>query len=786
MSSRLIEDWVDVILAPTADPGWLLRHEGYDAVREQQVESRFAVSNGFLGVRGSRAASRGPVWVSWLRSLSWAIWPRTFVAGLFDTPDVDPPTPTLVPAPEWLRYRVSLEGEPLFLRSGELLGHRRTLDLRRGILLTDWDQRDPMGRTMRLRSLRLVSLANRGLGLHLAEIDVDQPVEITVDAWLELLGAGLEPVRAAKHLAVWRTARLGHRLAVASAGAVHADGTIVRPQVDGYLKGTWSWVATPGKPAIFWRLVAFERGEPRSDPGELARRNLARARRIGWPGVVSRHAEAWARRWETADIAIEGDEAAQRALRFAIYHLISAANPGDDRVSIGPRGLTGDAYLGHVFWDTEIFLLPFYTLTWPDAARALLMYRYHTLPAARAKAARLGYGGALYAWESANTGEETTPTHVVGPDGLVIPILCGTQEHHISADIAYAVWHYWQATDDATFLLEAGAEIILETARFWASRARLQQDGCFHIREVIGPDEYHEGVDDNAFTNRMAAWNLERGVETVGLLRERWPGQWEQLAARLGLSDAEVDSWGAAAAAMYTGQDSSTGFIEQFAGYFQLEPIDLSTYEGRKVPMDVVLGPQRTRGSQVIKQADVVMLLALLPEQFDRPTREANFNFYEPRCGHGSSLSRGMHALVAARLGRMGPAERYFLDTAAIDLEDTTGTGAGGVHMAALGGLWQAAVFGFAGLSLRDDGLALDPHVPPAWRVLSFRVQWRGRQVYLRLESASRLVTARLERGDALSLHVGGHTLVLEPWEPSSTYWSDAVPRFERGSAPRV
>jgi len=786
VSSRRIEDWVDVILAPTAEPGWLLRHEGYDAVREQQVESRFAVSNGFVGVRGSRAASRGPVWVSWLRSLSWAIWPRTFVAGLFDIPDVDPPTPTLVPAPEWLRYRVSLEGEPLFLRSGELLAHRRTLDLRRGILLTDWDQRDPKGRTMRLRSLRLVSLANRSLAMHLAEIDIDQPAEVTLDAWLELLGAGLEPVRSTKHLAVWRTARMGHRLAVASAGAVHADGTIIRPQVDGYLNGTWNWVATPGKPAIFWRLVAFARGDARNDPGDAARVHLARARRIGWPNVVARHADAWARRWETADIAIEGDEAAQGALRFAIYHLISAANPDDERVSIGPRGLTGDAYLGHVFWDTEIFLLPFFTLTWPEAARALLMYRYHTLPAARAKAARLGFRGALYAWESANTGEETTPTHVVGPDGLVIPILSGTQEHHISADIAYAVWQYWQATDDNAFLLGAGAEIMLETARFWASRASLEQDGCFHIREVIGPDEYHEAVDDNAFTNLLAAWNLERGVEIVRLLRERWPGSMDELATRLELGDAEVEGWRTIASAMYTGLDSSIGVFEQFAGYFRLEPIDLSAYEGRKVPMDVVLGPQRTRRSQVIKQADVVMLLALLPEHFDRATREANFDFYEPRCGHGSSLSRGMHALVAARLGQMALAERYFLDTAAIDLEDTTGTGAGGVHMAALGALWQAAVFGFAGLSLREDGLALDPHVPEAWRSLSFRVRWRGRQVYLRLERQTRVVTARLERGEPLRLQVGSHTVVLQLWEPSSTYWSDAGPRFEHGSASRV
>ncbi|MER3425607.1 MAG: glycoside hydrolase family 65, partial [Nitrospiraceae bacterium] len=183
------------------------------------------------------------------------------------------------------------------------------------------------------------------------------------------------------------------------------------------------------------------------------------------------------------------DEQAQRTLRFAIYHLVGAGNPNDERASIGARGLTGKAYRGHVFWDTEIYLLPFYAFTHPPTARALLMYRYHTLPAAAKKARGLNYDGALYAWESTDTGEETTPLSALGPTGQMTNILTGVQEHHISADIAYAVWQYWRATADDDFFVQAGAEIMLETARFWASRARLEADGCYHIREVIGPDE---------------------------------------------------------------------------------------------------------------------------------------------------------------------------------------------------------------------------------------------------------------------------------------------------------
>jgi trehalose/maltose hydrolase-like predicted phosphorylase len=219
------------------------------------------------------------------------------------------------------------------------------------------------------------------------------------------------------------------------------------------------------------------------NPGREGRDKLEVAQHLGWRGVLAEHEAAWTSRWRCSHVEVGGDAAAQQALRFAIYHLISAANPADERVSIGARALTGDDYHGHVFWDTEIFLLPFYILTWPEAARALLMYRFRTLDAARAKSARMGWRGALYAWESAETGAETTPERVVGPDRQIIDILCGREEQHISADVAYAVWQYWQATEDDKFLRDAGAEILLETGRFWASRAQMDADGYCHALE---------------------------------------------------------------------------------------------------------------------------------------------------------------------------------------------------------------------------------------------------------------------------------------------------------------
>ncbi|MGI9146432.1 MAG: glycoside hydrolase family 65 protein [Chloroflexota bacterium] len=758
--------WAQGALQATPDSAWVIEEHGYTPTREMGVESRFCVSNGFLGVRGARAASRGPTWVSWLHHLSWASWPRTFVAGLFDTPNTEPAVPALVPAPDWLRFRIVVDGSPLLLRSGELLAHQRTLDMRRGGLLAEWRHRDPHGRGMRLRSLRAVSLAERSLGIQLVQFEIDQPTRVTFEAWLEVTNAGLDVVQIQPNLGVWRTDASGKRLAVASAAELRLGDRLVESTGQVHLTRIWTWDAVPGQLVTFWRLVSFARadGHRHQAPALAAEKSLSVALESGPREVLAAHQHAWAARWTSSDVRIDGDAAAQRALRFAIYHLIGAANPDDERVSIGARALTGDAYLGHVFWDTESYLLPFYTFTWPAAARALLMYRYHTLPAARAKASRMGYTGALYAWESADTGEETTPAMIVGPDGRSVAVLCGTLEQHISADIAYAVWQYWQATEDVSFLLEGGAEMLLETARFWGSRVALEPDGQYHIRDVIGPDEYHEHIDDNAYTNVMAQWNLQRGLDTAALLENRWPDEWRALRARLGLDVDEMAHWRDAAAGLVSGQDPVTGRIEQFAGYFGLEDVDLTQYAGRTVPMDVVLGRERTQASQIGKQADVVMLQALLPDRFDLRAHATNFRYYETRCGHGSSLSRAMHAIVAARLGDLDVAARYFRETAATDLGNANAEGAGGVRIAALGGLWQAAILGFAGLKLEADGLRFSPCLPPGWELLCFRVQWRGRELELRLERALRLFTATLASGDPMRIYVGEqvHTLHQE------------------------
>jgi len=743
----------------TSDSSWIVLEKGYDALLERSRASRFAFSNGLIGVRGARAVHRGGRWVA---------TSRTLVAGLFDTAGDEPGIPRLAVAPDWMKVRILLQGEPLIHHNEDATGQQRILDMRRGAVLGEGYLSSASASGVKLRSFHIASLGQREIGMQIILLEMEQgEIEVTLDASIDAVDIGLLSDRAEHGLSVWRAQSSGRRFAIATAVSLQIDQRLVPSTVRGLSEWSWKWTSSPGQVICLSRMVAMTRASAEdADPARRAQEALESAQILGWPAVVAAHERAWENRWACSDVEVEGDPAAQQALRFALYHLNGAANPADEHVSIAARALTGDDYHGHVFWDTEIYLLPFYTLTWPQAARALLMYRFHTLGGARQKAAAMGWQGALYAWESADTGAETCPSQVVGPDRKLVDVNCGKREQHISADIAYAVWQYWQITGDDGFLREAGAEILLETARFWASRAKMESDGHCHIRGVIGPDEYHESIDDNAFTNVMARWNIRRAIEIAALLRERWPESWRRLSGQLKLDEAELQRWGGVAEAIVTGFDSNTGLFEQFAGFFTLEDIDVSLYAGRSVPIDVVLGRERTQQSQVVKQADVVALLALLPTEFPGDAASRNFEYYAPRCGHGSSLSRAMHGLVAARLGDAEAALDLFRETSAIDLDDKHAAIEGGVHIASLGGIWMMAVLGFAGLSFASDHLSVAPSLPAAWKSLCFRVQWRGRYLKIRVVESTATIHIAMEAGDPMKVLVDGKMFSLSPAEP--------------------
>jgi trehalose/maltose hydrolase-like predicted phosphorylase len=744
---------------------WLLVEEGFTLAREHEVESLFAIGNGYIGNRGSLAEG------------SPLSAPATFLAGIFEHPDKPGSIPQLMVQPDWTGVRVWIDDHPLSMQEGDILEHRRILDFARGLLWREWRHREENGRITRLLAFRMASLADRHLLLQSMIVSAENySATLRFESSIEVPPSALPSPSPP-----WKTRRSPERPNVlplalkcpgtdieiafgAASQLLTSTETTGERQIemdDRRIVERFQLHAGVGTECHLHRLVSVYSSRDVREPLEAAVAHVNRLLPSNIATAVSAHEAAWRARWEDSDVQVDGDASLQASLRFAAYHLISAANPEDSRVSIGARALTGEAYKGHVFWDTEIYMLPFYIYTHPPSARALLTYRYHTLKAAREKAMREGFRGAMYPWESADTGEETTPRAVIAPSGEVISVLNGDMEIHITADIAYAVWQYWQVTGDDDFFAEYGAEILLETARFWSSRGAMEGDGKYHIRHVIGPDEYHDNVDDNTFTNLMAAWNLRRGVETAGWMQQHRPDRWHDLRQRLHVAPDELSTWSQLADAVFTIFDPKTLLYEQFAGYYRKEPIDLKKFEPRTAAMDVILGHERINETNVVKQADVVMALYLLWDQLGADVRLANFRYYEPRTGHGSSLSPSMHALVAARLGEEGLAKQYLTQAAEIDLGNNMGNAAGGVHAAAIGGLWQAVVFGFAGLQTHANGVSFDPHLLTHWRKLSFPFQWRGR--HLRCSIGQKGMEVSLAGEEPVQVGVGARSETLTP-----------------------
>ncbi len=558
----------------------------------------------------------------------------------------------------------------------------------------------------------------------------------------------------------------GHLSSIPAAGSTAQEECV---SGEWELLKKWRWRAKSGESVALEKMSAIftSRDEGPFSESRL-RRYLEHMRERGFWDLMLEHVTAWDARWRDAEIVVVGDAEAQRWINFAAYHLISAGNHRDDRVSIGARALTGPIYKGHVFWDSEMFILPFFIFTHPETARAMLMYRYHTLPAAREKAASVGCRGALFAWESAISGKEMTPVAALAPNGDIIPILSGKLEQHIDSAIAYGVWSYWLATGDMDFMLEAGAEILIETARFWASRA--ERDGeTYHIRNVEGPDEYHEGVDDSVYTNMMAGWNILRAIDIIERLKRRHPEGLARLREKLGLGPREPSAWRKVAEGLSIPKSRDGTLLEQFQGFFGLEDIDVRLFEPRTGALDVILGRERTQNTQLVKQADVVMLLYLLEGHFSNEQLHANFSYYERRTAHGSSLSPAIYGLVAARLGLAQSALGYYRMAGEVDLANNMGNAIGGIHVAAMGGLWLQTISGFAGLRYDEEALFLYPHLPNKWQRLRFSLHWRQAQLSIEVVRKRRIVLRSEGEGP---FSVGIHGSKARTCEAGHTYTS--------------
>jgi trehalose/maltose hydrolase-like predicted phosphorylase len=442
---------------------------------------------------------------------------------------------------------------------------------------------------------------------------------------------------------------------------------------------------------------------------------VAAARSLGFDALLAEQKAEWRKRWDSADIRIVGDPAAQLAIRFALFHLLSCAAVRGES-AVGARGLTGLAYGGHVFWDTDVFVLPALAAVMPGAARSILEYRATRIPAARSAAADRGLPGLRFPWESADDGVDVTPTHAVDVEGTTVPIVTGQIAEHINSDIAWSLLHYVSWTGDVELLDGFGREIVMGTAEYFAGRCRVDESGIAHIDDVVGPDEYHEGVDDNAYTNGLLRWHFMAAAALARTSTERSAARrFRQLAGQLA-----------------TGYDRRTGCHEQFARFWQLDDVRIGDLASTPVAADVLLGRARVAASQVIKQPDVLMLHHLVPDQCPPGSLSADLRYYLPRTAHGSSLSPAICAALLARDGRPDEALEMFRIAARIDLDDLTGTTGGGLHFATMGGLWQAVVWGFAGIRPGPSGLHINPCLPTSWDHLGVSVAYRG--VRLRVE----------------------------------------------------
>lgn len=450
--------------------------------------------------------------------------------------------------------------------------------------------------------------------------------------------------------------------------------------------------------------------------------------------------------WKTSDITIKNDTSLQEGIRFNLYQLLQSAGR-DQWSNISAKGLSGEGYEGHYFWDTEIYMFPVFLLTQPEIARQLLMYRYSTLDQARERAKEMGHPvGALYPWRTISGSECSS----------FFP--SGTAQYHISADIAYSFVQYYLAEGDREFLLQYGAEVLFETARLWREIGHYYE-GKFHIDEVTGPDEYTCCVNNNYYTNALAKNNLLWGAKSYEILHQYDDMKLKQLLDRLNISLDEVEGWHKAAEAMYLPYDAELGINPQDDTFLRKKLWPFETTPKEKYPLLLHYHPLTIYRHQVCKQADTVLAHFLLEDEQDLATIRRSFDYYESITTHDSSLSSCIFSIMASKVGYTEKAYHYFVETARLDLDNTHGNTKDGLHLANMGGTWMAIVHGFAGVRLKETGLSIAPSIPASWEEYSFRLAYRDRLVQIDINKAA--VELTLLEGDSLPIMLYGESIHL-------------------------
>ena len=760
------------------DP-WRLRESRLDLDLMPHTESLFALSNGHIGWRGTLDEGEPHHLPGTYLNGVYELRPLPYAEAGYGYPESGQ---TVINVTNGKLIRLLVDDEPFDVRYGNLHSHVRELDFREGVLRREVEWCSPAGRTVRVRSTRFVSLTQRAIAAIQYEVEpVDGPARIVIQSELtaneELPAFGGDPRAAAalgnplvSDLSTGADGRVtlvhtvrnsGLRVATAMDHIIEAPdgiqyGTVAEPDLGRFGMAA---VLQPGQVLRITKFVAYGWSSERSLPAmrDQVEGALAAARRDGWDRLRADQRDDLAQYWDRADVEIDSDPRIQQAARFALFQIYLAAARAEQR-AIPAKGLTGNGYDGHAFWDTEMYVLAVLTFSDPDSVAHALRWRHSTLPAARERAKQLALEGASFPWRTI-AGEECSAYWPAG-----------TAAFHVNADIADAVVRYVLTTGDERFEAEFGVELLVETARLWWSLGHMDDVGAFRIEGVTGPDEYSALADNNVYTNLMAQQNLRAAADAVA----RHP----DAAERCGVREGEVEHWRAAAENMYVPYDAKLGVHPQADGFTDHAEWDFASMTEQDYPLLLRHPYVQLYRKQVVKQADLVLALYTRADAFTDEEKARNFDYYERITVRDSSLSACSQAVVAAEVGCLDLAYDYLAEAALMDLDDLENNTADGLHLASLAGSWIALVAGFGGMRRTADGVSFAPRLPDGWQRMSFKVVLTGH--VLRVDVRKDEATYTFDGPDPLEFRHHGQSVAVHADQPLSL----PIPAQEPHKAP--
>ncbi len=742
---------------------WQVTEEEFKVKNNHHNETIFAQGNGYIGIRGIFEEDySGP---------AYSTTPGIYINGVYASEDIiygekipklPKKTQMIVNLADWTSINLYLENEKFDMLKGKVENYKRTLNMKKGILSRQLVWTSPAGKKIELKITRLLSFINHHQGI----IDYRvKPVNFTgkirIVSALNGKVKNYHHMRNKKPLKVIDRDKENNNLYLIqettntkiNIGFIMRNLISVNDDTASELKRNYQVKeekiyediilnVTKGQEIVFNKYVYFYSSEGKSylsNDEEIKQgiKSIDTAVKKGYYAQLEEQQLFLKDYWNNADIKIEGDKALQQAFRFNAFHLLQSTGRGGSR-NVAAKGLTGEYYEGHYFWDTETYTIPYFLYSQPKIARDLLMYRYHTLDKARKNARRVKLAGALYPWRTIN-GDEAS--------GF---FMGSTVQYHIDADITYAIYLYDKTAADPEFIYDYGAEIVMETARMWNSRGSYikMKENKFCINEVCGPDEYKPGVNNNCYTNYMAKFNLEYALEIVDYMKEEVPDKYKRLKKKIDLSCDELQQWQEAANKMYLPYNKELKIYPQDDSFLYKDPIDISSIPQEEFPLVRNWHPLVIWRYQLIKQADVLLLMLLLGDKFTREEKKRNYDYYEPRTTHDSSLSPSIHSIIASEIDYFEEAYYYFCQTARLDLDDYNQNAYQGIHTACMGSTWMALVQGFAGMRNYNGKLYFNPYLPDKWQAYEFKLRYRKCQLLIRVDRQG--VLYKLIEGDKL------------------------------------